>query len=55
MFYRMDLTRIGVGAEQPIQRGRGRLRKVVREDQTSGASFSDPLVGDAGMETVQEL
>ena len=55
MFCRMDPTRIGVGAEQPIKRDRGRPRKVVREDQTSGASFSDSLAGDAGMKTVLEL
>ena len=50
----MDSLRMGTGEEQPIRRGQGRPRKSVREDQTSGASSSDPLVGDVGMETVQE-
>ena len=49
---RMDSSRMGTGEEQPIKRGRGRLKKIVREDQTSGASSSDPLVGDVRMKTV---
>ena len=54
MFCRMDSSRMETSAEQPIKRGRGRPKEVVREDQTSGASSSDPLVGDVGMEPVQE-
>ena len=54
MFCRMDSSRMETGAEQPIKRGRRRPRKAVREDQTSGASSSDPLVGDVELKTVQE-
>ena len=48
----MDSSRMKTNEEQHIKRDRGRPRKVVREDQTSGASSHDPLVGDVGMEPV---
>ena len=40
--------------EQPPRRDRGRSKEAVREDQVSGASSSDPLGGDVGMESMQE-
>ena len=41
-------------AGRPVRRGRGRPRKVVTEDEVSGASASNPLVEDVDMELILE-
>ena len=38
----MKLPREGFSMEQPIKRGRGRPRRIVRESQPSGESSSTP-------------
>ena len=52
VFCRMEHTNTRLSEWQSIKRGRGRPKKIVKEDQTSGASSSDPLDGDVGMEIV---
>ena len=50
----MDSSRMGTGAGRPVRRGRGRPRKVVTEDEASGASASNPLAEDVDMEPIPE-
>ena len=45
---------MGTGAERPMRRGRGRPRKIVTEDETSGASASNPLAEDVDMGQILE-
>ena len=45
---------MGIGAERPVRRGRGRPRKVVAEDEASGASASNPLAEDVDMGQIPE-
>ena len=42
LFCRMDSSRMGIGTGRTVRRGRGRLKKVVTEDQVSEASYSNP-------------
>ena len=54
LFCRIDPSRMETDEEQPLQRGQGRSKVAVREDQVSGASSSDSMEGDVGMETMQD-
>ena len=54
LFCRMDPARMETDEEQPLRRDQGRSKEAVREDQVSGASSSDPMGGDVGMESMQE-
>ena len=54
LIYRMDSSRMGTGAGRPVRRGWGRPRKVVTEDEASGASTSNPLAEDVDMEPIPE-
>ena len=50
----MDSSRMGTGAGRPVRRGRDRPRKVVTEDEASGASASNSLAEDVDMRQIPE-